>query len=51
MTGPVYVTVDINSADPAFAGTGTPEVGGLTDYELLQLVRSLNGLISSALIW
>ena len=44
MQGPVYVTVDIDSADPAFApGTGTPEVGGLTSYQLLQLVRGLHG--------
>jgi agmatinase/guanidinopropionase len=45
MKGPVYVTLDIDSADPAFApGTGTPEVGGLTSYQLLQLVRGLHGL-------
>lgn len=45
MTGPVYVSLDIDSADPAFApGTGTPEVGGLTSYLLLQLVRGLRGL-------
>ena len=45
MTGPVYVSIDIDSADPAFApGTGTPEVGGLTSYQLLQLVRGLHGL-------
>ena len=45
MKGPVYVTIDIDSADPAFApGTGTPEVGGLTSYQLLQLVRGLHGL-------
>jgi agmatinase/guanidinopropionase len=45
MRGPVYITLDIDSADPAFApGTGTPEVGGLTSYQLLQLVRGLNGL-------
>jgi len=45
MKGPVYVTVDIDSADPAFApGTGTPEVGGLTSYQLLQIVRGLRGL-------
>jgi len=43
--GPVYVTMDIDSADPAYApGTGTPEVGGLTSYQLLQLVRGLHGL-------
>jgi len=45
LQGPVYVTLDIDSADPAFApGTGTPEVGGLTSYQLLQLVRGLQGL-------
>lgn len=45
LAGPVYVTVDIDSADPAFApGTGTPEVGGLSSYQLLQLVRGLRGL-------
>ena len=43
--GPVYVSIDIDSADPAYApGTGTPEVGGLTSYQLLQLVRGLGGL-------
>jgi agmatinase/guanidinopropionase len=45
MNGPVYVSIDIDSADPAYApGTGTPEVGGLTSYQLLQLVRGLHGL-------
>ena len=45
MKGPVYVTVDIDAADPAFApGTGTPEVGGLTSYQMLQLIRGLHGL-------
>ena len=40
-----YVTLDIDVVDPAFApGTGTPEVGGLTSYEMLQLVRGLRGL-------
>jgi agmatinase len=44
-TKPLYVTLDIDCVDPAFApGTGTPEVGGLTSYELLQLVRGLRGL-------
>jgi len=42
---PLYVTLDIDCVDPAFApGTGTPEVGGLTSYEILQLVRGLRGL-------
>ena len=43
--GPVYVTFDIDSVDPAFApGTGTPEVGGFTSYEAQELVRGLAGL-------
>ena len=41
----VYVSLDIDSVDPAFApGTGTPEVGGLSSYQILQLVRGLQGL-------
>jgi len=45
MTGPVYVSIDIDAADPAYApGTGTPEVGGLSSYQILQLVRGLYGL-------
>ncbi len=41
---PVYITVDIDCLDPAFApGTGTPEAGGLTSRELLGI---LNGLAS-----
>jgi agmatinase len=44
-TRPVYVSVDIDVLDPAFApGTGTPEPGGLTTRELLTLIRSLHGL-------
>jgi agmatinase len=39
---PVYVSVDIDVLDPAFApGTGTPEAGGLTSRELLAVLRSL----------
>ena len=38
--GPVFVTVDIDVLDPAFApGTGTPEPGGMTTVELLWAVR------------
>lgn len=44
-SGPVYVTFDIDSVDPAFApGTGTPEVGGFTSYEAQELIRGLAGL-------
>lgn len=41
----VYVTLDIDVVDPAFApGTGTPQVGGFTTVQILELVRSLRGL-------
>ncbi len=43
--GPTYVTFDVDSLDPAFApGTGTPEVGGLTPREALEILRGLDGL-------
>ncbi len=43
--GPVYVSFDIDSLDPAFApGTGTPEIGGLTTREAQALLRGLKGL-------
>lgn len=36
----VYFTLDIDGLDPAYApGTGTPEGGGLTTRDLLELVR------------
>lgn len=42
---PVYVSLDIDSVDPAYApGTGTPEVAGLTSREIVELVRGLRGL-------
>ena len=42
---PVYVSVDIDVLDPAHApGTGTPEAGGLTSRELLEVLRGLDGL-------
>lgn len=44
-TLPAYVSLDIDSVDPAFApGTGTPEVAGLTSREIVDLVRGLRGL-------
>ena len=40
--GPVFVSVDVDVLDPAFApGTGTPEPGGLTSAELLWAVRAV----------
>lgn len=42
---PVYVTLDIDCVDPAFApGTGTPQVAGFTSYQIVELVRALQGL-------
>jgi agmatinase len=42
---PVYVTLDIDLVDPAFApGTGAPEPGGCTPHELLAALSSLNRL-------
>ncbi len=38
--GPVYLSVDIDVLDPAFApGTGTPEPGGMTSADLLWACR------------
>ena len=42
---PTYLTYDIDSLDPAFApGTGTVEVGGLTIWQALEIVRGCAGL-------
>lgn len=42
---PIYVSYDIDFVDPAFApGTGTPEVGGPTSYQALEVCRHLSGL-------
>ena len=43
--GPVYVSFDVDSLDPAFApGTGTPEVGGLTPREVQAILRGMAGV-------
>lgn len=42
---PLYISIDIDVLDPAFApGTGTPEAGGLSSRELLEILRGLRGL-------
>ena len=42
---PVYLTYDIDSLDPAFApGTGTVEVGGLSTWQALEIIRGCRGL-------
>ena len=43
--GPVYLSFDIDGLDPAFAGgTGTPEVGGLTTIQGIEIIRGCAGL-------
>ncbi|KAI1273049.1 arginase [Xylaria sp. FL0933] len=43
--GPVYISVDIDVLDPAFApATGTPEPGGWSTRELLTILDGLTGL-------
>ena len=40
--GPVFLTVDVDVLDPAYApGTGTPEPGGMSSVDLLWAVRSV----------
>jgi guanidinobutyrase len=42
---PVYISFDIDGIDPSFAGgTGTPEIGGLTVPQALEIVRGCRGL-------
>ena len=42
---PVYVSIDIDVLDPAFApGTGTPEIGGMTSRELVAVLRAMHDL-------
>lgn len=41
----VFLTFDIDFVDPAYApATGTPEVGGYTSFEAIQLMRGVTGL-------
>jgi guanidinobutyrase len=42
---PVYFTFDIDGLDPSCApGTGVPEIGGLTTWQAMQIIRGLVGL-------
>jgi len=42
--GPVFLSVDVDVLDPAFApGTGTPEPGGMTSADLLWACREIAG--------
>jgi guanidinobutyrase len=43
--GPVYLSFDIDGLDPSAApGTGTPEIGGLTSIQGLEIIRGCRGL-------
>lgn len=42
---PVYITIDIDVMDPAYApGTGTPEPGGISSREMLDAIAAMAGL-------
>jgi len=43
--GPVYLSFDIDGLDPSCApGTGTPEIGGLTTIQAIEIIRGCRGL-------
>jgi guanidinopropionase len=43
--GDTYITYDIDFVDPTFApGTGTPEVGGPSSWQALEVARGLQGV-------
>ncbi len=43
--GPVYLSFDIDGLDPSVAqGTGTPEIGGLTSIQGMEIIRGCKGL-------
>ena len=45
LKAPVYLSIDIDTIDPGLApGTGTPEPGGWTTRELIQILRGIEGL-------
>lgn len=42
---PVYISFDIDGLDPAFApGTGTAEIGGLSIWQGMEIIRGAKGL-------
>jgi agmatinase len=42
---PTYLSFDVDALDPAFApGTGTPEIGGLSSWQVQSTLRRLAGL-------
>jgi agmatinase len=44
LTGPVYLTIDADVFDPGvLPGVGTPEPGGLSYYQVLEILRTVAG--------
>ena len=44
---PCYLSFDIDAIDPGFCpGTGTPEIGGLTSIQALEIIRSVRDNLS-----
>ena len=44
-SGPAFFTFDIDFVDPSYApATGTPEIGGPTSFQAIELVRALTGI-------
>jgi len=42
---PVYLSIDLDCLDPAFApGVGNPQPGGLSTRQLLEILHSISGL-------
>jgi agmatinase len=42
---PVYISFDVDGLDPAYApGTGTPVVGGLASWQVLEILRGMGDL-------
>lgn len=49
LSGPTYVTIDVDGLDPAFApGVSHPEPGGLSSRDVLGILQSLPGPIVGA---
>ena len=45
-TGPVYISLDLDGLDPAYApGVSHPEPGGLSTRNIINIIHSLKGLV------
>ena len=45
LKGPVYLSIDLDCLDPAYApGVGNPQAGGLTTRQLIDILHGLDGL-------